>query len=376
MADSVRPVQHGEATDASLGLLDPASSDADERDRAAQWIALQQAFVYRPEACSSPLRSGVPPEIVLHAAGVGSDSGPGAATERDLDALARTGARVLPLTAAGYPERLRRLDDAPPALLVQSDASWLARPAVSIVGARAATAYGRAVAARLAAAAAGAGIVVVSGLANGIDGVAHAAALDAGGATLAVQGCGPDVLYPRGHRGLAGRIRERGALLTEFPVGMAPLPHHFPLRNRVISALARLVVIVEARERSGSLVTARHAANQGVDVGAVPGPIDAPTSRATNRLLREGARVIAGEADLLEELGVADSSLEPAPEAGHATTPEQRVVLRLLAESPRSRDEILRASGLTPDACTLALVELELAGRLAEDRDGRLRRVR
>jgi DNA processing protein len=218
---------------------------------------------------------------------------------------------------------------------------------------------------------------VVSGLARGVDAAAHEGALEAG-ATLAFQACGPDRLYPPEHRRLAGRIARRGAVVSELPLGTPPRPAYFPLRNRLISGLAEAVVVVEARERSGSLVTARHAAEQGTDVYAVPGPITAPTSRGPHRLLRDGAIPLTTPEDLLEDLklrpapgGGAHVLLRQSPAAAPAD-PLARAVLAALEDAPLTRDELARRLGSPVGALRAALSMLELEGRVTEDRDGRL----
>jgi len=261
---------------------------------------------------------------------------------------------------------------------VRGDLAALGAPGVAIVGSRAASVYGLTIARGLATRFSRAGLVVISGLARGIDAAAHQAALDAGGRTLAVQACGPERVYPAAHRGLAERIvRGGGAVVTEFPPGTAPRAAHFPLRNRLISALARAVVVVEARERSGSLVTAGHAAEQDRDVFAVPGPLDSPTSAGTNRLLRDGAFALTSADDVLQKLGLppaagaGDFAAAAAPRAGSI---EARV-LRALRAAPATRDELARRLGTTPGELALAVLELELTGMIAADRDGRLRSI-
>ncbi|MBW3535055.1 MAG: DNA-processing protein DprA, partial [Gemmatimonadetes bacterium] len=200
----------------------------------------------------------------------------------------RAGVRPLPLGAADYPATLLDLTGPPPVLFVRGDVALLSRPGVAVVGARAATAYGRRSAERIAHLLARNGIVVVSGLALGVDGAAHRAALEAGGPTVAVMGNGPDRVHPAAHRGLARRIAERGLLATELPPGAEARSHHFPKRNRILAALSRAVVVVEAARRSGALITARLAGEMGRDVLAVPGPMDATTSQGSNWLLAEG----------------------------------------------------------------------------------------
>jgi DNA processing protein len=340
--------------------------------RFAAWLALQRHFALRPER--------LPPEArearALAAPAAVAAVAPLARAEaaRLLEGLARQGVRGVPIASPAYPERLRRLADAPVLLLARGTPALLLVRAVAIVGARAPTEAGRATARRLAFELARAGLAIVSGLARGIDAAAHEGALAAGGATLAFQACGPERVYPAAHRGLAERVAAQGALLTEFPPGTPPLAAYFPLRNRLISALGEALVVVEARERSGSLVSARCAADQGVTVLAVPGPIDAPTSRGTNRLIQDGARLVLESADVLRELGLAPPAAPPAP------APEARglpgAVVRALRRQPLSRDELAAALGRTAAELAPALLALELDGRLREDRDGRLRVLR
>jgi len=288
--------------------------------------------------------------------------------------LAR-GASALPILSPAYPERLRRLPDAPPLLTIRGDVGALQAPSVAIVGSRAATVYGLAAAREFAGELARAGLTIVSGLAFGIDAAAHRSALEAGGRTVAVQACGIDIVYPKSHVELAAEIAGSGAVVSEFPLGTRPLKGFFPLRNRVISALSRAVIVVEARERSGSLITARLAADQGIDVFAVPGPITAPTSGGTNRLLRDGAWVAVEPSDVLDVLEIdAASPLERAMQNREAEAQATRIVLALQAQ-PESRDELALRLGCAPGRLAFALLQLEIEGCVAEDRDGRLRVV-
>jgi DNA processing protein len=342
------------------------------------WLDLQQQLVFAPQAAREALAHRGDPAHALRCAG--RTPGAAARLSEAAEALRRARCVAVPFGSRAYPERVAQLVDAPPLLLVRGEVAALAGPCVAMVGSRAASAYGRATARRFAGAFASAGLVVVSGLAIGIDGIAHAAALDAGGRSVAVQACGPDRVYPLRHRSLAHRIAESGALVTEFPPGTPPRPAHFPLRNRLISALARAVLVVEARERSGSLVTARHAADQGVDVYAVPGPVDSPTSSGTNRLLYDGAYPALGPDEVLEDLERRGVALERRSAAAQATpaaepVPERRRILAALRDEPLTRDALARRLGSAPGRLALHLVELELAGAIVEDRDGRLRGV-
>jgi len=223
---------------------------------------------------------------------------------------------------------------------------------------------------------ASAGAVVVSGLARGVDASAHRGAL-AEGSTWAVLGCGPDILYPSEHRKLADGVVASGAILTELPPGHPPAAHHFPLRNRVISGLVQAVVVVEARLRSGSLITARHALAQGREVLVVPGAIDSPTSAGTNALLRDGARPVLGVEDVFEALGDGLTPGSSPPRVGQAAAtpddPELQRVLEALRHEPLEKDALQRLLGTSARELSLRLVELELDGFVCRDRDGRFR---
>jgi DNA processing protein len=341
-------------------------------DRLLAWLALQREFVLRPQKLPESVRAEetlARPWAAARASPLNRGEG-----ARVLALLARAGLRAVPIASPAYPERLRRLRDAPVLLLVRGTPALLLVRAVAIVGPRAPTEYGRATARRLAFDLARAGLAIVSGLARGVDAAAHEGALEAGGATVAFQACGPERVYPSAHRALAQRIAGQGAVVTEFPPGTPPLPAYFPLRNRLISALGEAVIVVEARERSGSLVTARLAADQGVDVWAVPGPLGAPTSAGTNRLIQQGAGLVIEAGDVLGKLGIAAPA--PAREAPAPGGSLARALLRALRSRALARDELPAALGATTPALAAALLELELAGRVREDRDGRLRVVR
>jgi len=353
-----------------VDVLDPRDGAAASRARLLGWLAVQRAFALAPQQIPEALREA-PLEAWLRLPGVRAFSPREGA--HVLGTLARHGVRALPLVSPAYPERLRRLSDAPALLLVRGTAALLGVRAVAIVGSRAATAYGLATARRLAFDLARAGLAVVSGLARGIDAAAHEGALEAGGATLAFQACGPERVYPAAHRRLAERIAAQGALVTEFPVGTPPLGAYFPLRNRLISALAEALVVVEGRERSGSLVTARLAGDQGVQVLAVPGPVDSPTSAGPHALIRDGARLVRDVRDVLGELGIeAPEAPGPAP-APQGRDPLVRAILAALRREPLARDALAARLARSPSELAAPLLELELAGRLREDRDGSLR---
>ncbi len=260
-----------------------------------------------------------------------------------------------------YPELLRRIPDPPPSLWLrgEADTGLLARPAVAIVGARACSGYGRSVARMLASEAAAAGVVVVSGLARGIDGEAHRGTLAAGGSTVAVLGCGIDRDYPAAHAELARSIVAAGGLVvSEYEPGVEPAPWRFPARNRIIAGLARATVVVEARERSGALITADFALEDGREVLAVPGEITSALSAGANALLRQGATPVTCAADVLEAVGVeAKPSTPTIPDV-----PGAAAVVEALARAASTPDELVRATSLPAGEVAAALVELELAG--------------
>ena len=271
----------------------------------------------------------------------------------------------------GYPRLLAELHDPPARLYLRGGpAEILSRPAVAMVGARSCSPYGAQVARELARELAGAGIVVVSGLARGIDGEAHRGALAGGGLTVAVLGCGIDRDYPRAHAELARRIAESGLVVSEYPEGVEPAPWRFPARNRIVAGLAAATVVVEARECSGALITADFALELGRDVFAVPGEITSGLSRGTNDLIRQGATPLLTADDVLEALGVEQPP--PAPPANLSA--EGEAVLDFLGRGAASLDEISQGTGAGSAEVAVALTELELAGVVAQG-DGRYRRT-
>lgn len=260
-----------------------------------------------------------------------------------------------------YPPLLAELYDPPPQLFVRGRAELLGEPAVAVVGARSCSGYGAQVARMLGRELAAARLVVVSGLARGIDGEAHRGALDAGGPTVAVLGCGIDRDYPRTHAGLAERIRGSGAVVSEYPPGTEPAPWRFPARNRIIAGLCLATVVVEARERSGALITADFALELGREVFAVPGEITAALSAGTNDLLRQGAAPLLSTADVLSALGIEQPEAPPPPVSAAGAS-----VLRLLTDTACDFDGLARRSGRSSAELAAALVELELAGLVDE----------
>ena len=287
---------------------------------------------------------------------------------RELERAGRAGARIVTRADADYPAALREIADPPPYLYVRGALVAGDDPAVAVVGSRAASSYGREVAAILARDLAAAGVTVVSGLAHGVDAAAHGGALAGGGRTIAVLGCGIDVVYPREHDRLAEAIAGQGAVVSELFMGTPPLPQHFPVRNRIVSGLARGTVVVEAAERSGSLITARCALEQGREVFAVPGSIMAPRSRGANLLLqRGGAKLVTAATDVLEEIGLAVRSQRPAgARAPAAVTAEMgdaaRCLVGALVDGGADAEELVARTGLTAPEVLRMLLELELAG--------------
>ena len=307
--------------------------------------------------------------------------------EREVAAVERAGITLCTLHDEDYPPQLATLYDPPPVLYVRGALMASDALAIAVVGSRRPTAYGRSVAERLAGELASLGFTVVSGLARGIDGLAHQAALSAGGRTLAVYGSGIDLVFPAEHRELADAIAERGALISEFPMGVPPVAHNFPRRNRIIAGLALGTVVVEAAAKSGSLITARCAMEQGREVFAVPGQVITGKSRGAHRLIKQGATLVEGVEDIIDALplhframleeaqaaeGVSTSEPEPAsvlvPPAPRVSASE-RALLALIQEEPRPIDRMIEESGLAPSAVSGLLVQLELKGLVARGPD-------
>jgi DNA processing protein len=315
---------------------------------------------------------------------------PGALRSHAAAALARAAERhitPIPWSDAAYPPALAAIIDPPPVLWLRGQVAALEAPAVAIVGSRAATPYGLAVGERLAADLAARGVVIVSGLARGVDSAAHRGALAAAGRTVAVLGSGADIVYPREHGALAREIEHRGAILSELLPGTPPQKHFFPQRNRVISGLSRAVVVIEAGEKSGSLITARCALEQGRDVLAVPGNVLTGRSRGAHGLLRDGAKIVESADDILEELGTGvgtgqgAGSLFPQEQSGKrlptpfAPTASDPILACFTAGESSDLDEIAERTGLSTARLLPRLFELELQGRVRRAGGGRFVRV-
>lgn len=296
---------------------------------------------------------------------------------REMERVQRVGAHIITIADADYPPNLKPLPDAPPVLYIKGALLLSDVNAIAVVGTRKATHYGRSAAHQLCKQLASHGVTIISGLAQGIDAAAHQGALD-GGRTIAVLGCGIDRTYPAEHAELAHRIMQNGALISEFPLGAPPLGQNFPRRNRVISGMSRGVLVIEAPEHSGAIITASLAADQGRDVFAVPGSIFSSASTGTHRLIQDGATLVMRGSDILNALKIADVVPEsvvmpmpaqpaaPSAEAdpfGEATASDIEIVLmRMLSSVPMHIDDLVRASGFQTADVSGALTMLELKG--------------
>jgi DNA processing protein len=284
--------------------------------------------------------------------------------DAELNKVERAGARLITLAHDEYPGLLKKLPDAPTVLYVRGTLRPDDNHALSIVGTRKATTYGRDAAYHLAKQLAGQNVTVISGMAHGIDSAAHKGALDGGGRTLAVMGCGIDIIYPNDNQRLAHQIMDCGALISEFPIGMHPEARNFPRRNRVISGLALGVLIVEAPEKSGAMITATTAADQGREVFAIPGNIFNPMSAGTNRLIQDGAKLVMNVSDILNELNIAHTAVQTqvmTERIAPANTTEAEL-LRHLGADPIHIDDLVRLCGLPVATVSSTLTILELKG--------------
>jgi len=279
--------------------------------------------------------------------------------------------RITPIvwTDARYPAALTTIADPPAMLWVRGSVDALSAPSVAIVGARAASSYGLSVAERLAADLSAQGLAIVSGLARGVDSAAHRGAIGAGGVTIGVLGSGVDVMYPAEHASLAREMERAGAVVSESVPGAPPLPHLFPRRNRIISGLSRAVVVIEAGEKSGSLITARCALEQGRDVLAVPGNVLSGRNRGAHGLLRDGAKIVESADDILEELGMGVAGTAAAP------VDTDPVLACLTPGEPADLDAIAEKTGLAASRLLPRLFDLELQGVVARVGGGRFVRV-
>ena len=370
-------------------------------DKLAAWLRLARTAGVGPRSAQTLLAAFGAPEAIFAAghtallehvtpAQARALSLPASSeTLRLLDAtvnwLRQPGHAVLALGEPGYPDLLANIPDPPLLLYIKGRSELLARPGLAIVGSRNASAQGKANAGAFAEALAGAGLCIVSGLALGIDAAAHEGALRARGSTVAVIGTGPDIVYPGRNRALSERIGEEGCIVSEYPIGTPPLPGNFPKRNRIISGLAAGVLVVEAAAQSGSLITARQAAEQGRDVFAIPGSIHAALAKGCHLLIREGAKLVDTAADVLEALAASPlvdrAAMAPAvpaaPPAANGTTrrhPEADL-LAALGHDPIEPDSLLARLPIGAAALSARLLMLELEGLVERSPGGLVQRV-
>jgi DNA processing protein len=285
--------------------------------------------------------------------------------DMEMARLVSSGIRLVARRDAGYPPALAAIYDAPELLFLSGTRELPAADAVAIVGSRKASSYGRDVAEALGRELSEYGVTVVSGAACGIDGAAHRGALRAAGNTVAVLGCGIDRVYPPQHRALFEDIRRNGCLVSEYPPGTAPLRHHFPERNRIIAGLSRGVVVVEAAERSGALITVDFALQEGRDVFAVPGQVGSPLAASPHRLIQEGAKLVTCATDILEEYGHLTSATSASAEV--ALTADEKRIVALIEVEGCFLDDLLERTGLGPGRLAETLTRLQVAGLVREE---------
>lgn len=293
-----------------------------------------------------------------------------AEAEAEMRRAREAGVRIVPFIDPCYPARLRAIADPPPLLYIKGGISGADEKAVAIVGSRSASDYGRKVARNICRGLASLGFTVVSGMARGIDGAAHESALDGGGRTIAVLGSGVDRIYPPEHEGLSERIARQGAVISELPLGARPVAFNFPARNRLISGLSLGVVVVEATEKSGSLITAAHALEQNREIFAVPGEVGSSRSRGAHRLIRQGAKLVENADDIIEEIAPQLARPEGASRRQRVLpkncSDDTRKIFGLLQERILQIDEVIETSGLSSAQVSQILLELELQGFLRQ----------
>lgn len=282
--------------------------------------------------------------------------------EADIRKAERAGVEIISIFDAGYPEELKQIFDPPPVLYIKGKLPDPAKPKIAVVGSRLSSLYGQRMAASIARELAAAGTVVVSGMARGIDTAAHEGAL-LEGETLAVLGCGLSQVYPPENAKLAAAITKKGALISEYPMDTAPIPQNFPVRNRVISGLSRAVLVVEARQKSGALITVDAALEQGREVFAVPGNADSAKSSGANALLKQGAKLVTCAADILDELGIKARArtVTEKKKVQSGLSAEEKRLFSLLDSEPVGVEELIEKSGLDARkaASTLSMLEIK-----------------
>ena len=292
------------------------------------------------------------------------------AVKKELALLEKVNGKIVVLSDDTYPKRLKDIYDPPALLYVRGELRKGDELAVAIVGSRKTSPYGRWFTEKIGQDLAARGVTIVSGMARGIDSMAHKGALQGGGRTIAVLGCGIDVIYPSENRNLFYQIIEHGAVLSEFPMGSPPEGGHFPRRNRIISGLSIGAVIVQASAESGSLITARYALEQGREVFAVPGNVGAEGSRGTNQLIKEGAKLVESSEDILEDIlpqwNREGETAQKAEAPGAGLAGEEKILYELLGETPLHIDAIIRESQLDPGKVSSHLLNLELKGLISQ----------
>ena len=279
--------------------------------------------------------------------------------DEEYQKMLEKGVNCTTIMEADYPKRLAEISAAPYALYWKGELPQNEIPSVAIVGARDCTTYGEVKAREFAQALASAGVQIISGMANGIDSVSQKSGLEVGGKSYGVLGSGVDICYPREQVELYICLQEQGGVISEFPLGSKPLPQHFPARNRIISGLSDIVLVIEAREKSGSLITADMALEQGKDVYALPGPIDSPLSRGCNCLIKQGAGVLLSPEELLEELGL---FCEKIAKKNLLLETEENIVYSCLGFHPKNMEQLLRETRLPVEEVLRILLRLELMG--------------
>lgn len=288
-----------------------------------------------------------------------------AAGESEIKQLSRIGARPVVFDDPCYPRLLKACSSPPPVLYVKGNDACLNGTTIAIVGSRAATSYGRRTARNMGRDMATSGVVVVSGLATGIDSEAHTGCLEGCGSTVGVLGCGLDVVYPRTNKNLYAQVVEHGVLVTEYCLGTRPEGFRFPARNRIIAGMCQGVIVVEAAKKSGSLITVQHALEEGRDVFAVPGQVDSVKSGGTHWLLQQGAVLIVSADDVLEYVGIktlGKSAQDRQPGRNVELDPETRALFAIIDHYPKKRDELIQLSGLSAAKISQHLLLLELEG--------------
>ncbi len=291
--------------------------------------------------------------------------------KRELTLLDRLQAEVVTLHSPGYPDLLKTIYDPPPVLYYQGRAPGDFPVSLAVVGTRLVSAYGKQVTHRLCSQMAGKGITLISGMARGVDTIVHQAALDSGGTTLAVFGCGLDYTYPPENRKLRDAITEAGCVISEFPVSTRPDRSNFPARNRVISGLSLGTVVIEAGEKSGALITADFALEQGREVFSVPGNITSPNSKGTNNLIRLGAKMVVGVDSILEELpaeiqALLEATVDNGPVIPDSLSEKEKKLMALMSGVETPIDVLINQSGLSPAEVSATLVELELKNMIRQ----------